>query len=100
VTRAWIDGGGWFDVDRAERWDEGTRWDGNNHVSLVTGCQWEHERLYRSAKGAWIVYRWSQWQGSRDSYRTIEPAEACDWFVRNGLDVPSDLAELAQETER
>lgn len=54
-----LEGGGWFDVDKARHWEEATFWNGNNRVSLATGDQFEHEALYRSARGAWILHSWS-----------------------------------------
>ena len=54
---------GWFDRSTAESWGEDTRWDGSNHVSIATGSQWDHEQLYQTAGGRFVLYRWSQWQG-------------------------------------
>ncbi len=82
----------WFDVDRAQQWNEGTRWNGRNHISLATGSQWNHQRLYRTRKGRWVVYHWSQWQGSCDSYEEVTSAQAAQWFARNEYDdVPEEL---------
>ena len=40
------------DTDNATAsWEEGTRWNGNNHISLATGSQWDHQKLYRSRRG-------------------------------------------------
>lgn len=74
---------GWYDLDRAEGWSEGTRWDGNNHVSRATGSQYDHEELRRTAGGRWAIHSWSQWQGRGGGERFIEPTEALDWLVQN-----------------
>jgi hypothetical protein len=57
-------------------WAEGTRWNGNNHISLATGTQWDHERLYCSRKGRYYVVRTSQWQGSTPSAEWVSKEEA------------------------
>ena len=47
---------GWFDRDAAKgRYDEDTRWDGSNHVSVATGSQWDHEMLYRTPQDRWVL---------------------------------------------
>ena len=77
---------GWFDRAKAEEFDEGARWDGSNHISLATGSQWDHEILYRTAGGRWVLHRWSQWQGRPERYRFITDAEAQTWLLKNEHD--------------
>ena len=87
-----------LDSDRArESWPEETRWDGNNHVSLVTGSQWVHETLHLSAKGRWWVETTSQWQGSTDTARIVTPHEAAAWMVLCGHDLPEELEQAEAE---
>jgi hypothetical protein len=74
---------GWFTLETAHDWDEGTRWDGNNNISLATGSQWNHERLYRTASGRWVLMQWSQWENSTDTYHFIDTTAARDWLLRN-----------------
>lgn len=74
----------WFDRDRATKYDESTRWDGNNHVSMATGSQWDHEALYLTASGRYILNRWSQWEGCADTYCEITEAEAIAWLLAQG----------------
>lgn len=75
-------------------WEEDTRWNGNNHISVATGSQWEHETLYMSAKGSYYLVHTSQWQGSQPSARWVDPAEAAAWLAANGHELPNDLEEL------
>jgi hypothetical protein len=91
--------GRWFDPSKAQVWEEATRWDGRNHISRATGSQWDHEQLYRTAGGAWIIHRWSQWQGSTPSYTQITPAEAAAWLVRAEEDPPEELEQYVTEAE-
>src|SRR6476469_265050 len=67
---------GWFDVDKAERFGEETRWNGENQISVNSGSQWEHEALYRTAQGRWVLHWWSQWQGTLPSYRFVSDERA------------------------
>jgi hypothetical protein len=89
--------GSWFDMDKAKVWEESTRFDGNNYISVATGSQWDHEELIRTRKGKLILHSWSQWQGSGEEYQEITIAEAVDWMVRHGHDpdvlTPGALAE-------
>jgi hypothetical protein len=76
-------------------WNEATRWDGHNHISIATGSQWEHETLYRSRKGRYYIERTSQWQGSSPSAQWVSLEVATVWLLANGEELPDDLAELA-----
>lgn len=91
--------GRWFDPDKAETWKEATWHDGNNFISRATGSQWEHEVLFRTAGGAWILHHWSQWQGSRESYTQISAKEAAAWLTVNEHDAPEELAKYVTEAE-
>ena len=73
----------WFDADAAVGFDEATRWDGNNHISVATGSQWDHERLYWTASGNWVLNYWSQWEGRLESYSEVDEARAIEWLIRN-----------------
>ena len=84
MSRVTLDDGRWFDSDRAEKFDEELEWNGHNRISIATGSQWEHETLYRTAGGRWVLYHWSQWQGSRDTYEEASNNEAARWLARNG----------------
>lgn len=77
---------GWFDDDTGEAFGEDTRWDGSNHISVNTGSQWDHECLYHTAGGRWVIHAWSQWQGSLDSYRFVDDDDARDWLLLNEHD--------------
>jgi len=78
------DGSGrYFDADKAQSWDEGTRWDGRNHISKASGSQWEHEALYRTEGGVYVLHHWSQWQGSNESYEEVTAEEAAAWLSKN-----------------
>ena len=84
TSRISIGCGRWFDRSKSRCWEENSNWDGNNFISTPTGSQWEHEELYLTASKRWILRRWSQWQGTRDTYQLIQEGEAHVWLVDNG----------------
>jgi len=98
MGRISLGNGTWFDDRKGTSWDESTTWNGNNHVSDATGSQWEHETLYRTAKGTWVLHSWSQWQGSLPSYEVINETTATEWLIANGHgdDVPAPVLAAAE----
>lgn len=92
---------GWFDPARATKYHESTTWDGSNRVSDATGSHTEHEILYRTAGGRWILHRWSAWQGVAATYRYVDDAAAREWLLRCGHDdaVAEHLGPVAEESE-
>ena len=90
---------GWFDRAKAERFAEATRWDGNNHISIATGNQWDHEALYRTAGGRWVLHSWSQYQGRPERYQFVDDDEAREWLLLNNHDeaVEAHFGEIEDE---
>ena len=78
-------------------WEEATRWDGHNHISLATGSQWSHEMLYRSRKGRYWIEHTSQWQGSTAYAEWIGNHTATQWLMANDHELPGDLKALEAE---
>jgi hypothetical protein len=90
---------GWFDTDKSERIEELKRWDGNNLISLHTNDQFTHQALHRTAGGRWVLNRWSQWQGSPDTYEFITDEQAREWLLINEDDeiIEKYLGEVEEE---
>ena len=83
-------------------WAEATEWDGSNQISKATGCQWNHQRLYRSKRGRFYVERSSQWQGSKSSCEWVSEQAACRWLLANDYSVdgenwPEDLTRFVDD---
>ena len=97
--RVGLSNGSWFDRAKARRYSENQEFDGRNFISCVTGSQWDHECLYLTAGGTWILCQWSQWQGSRTSYEIISADDAARWFSGQGLTPPKVLREKAAALE-
>ena len=93
-----MDDGTVVDTDRAtQSWKEDTNWDGNNHISVATGSQWDHQKLYRSRKGRYYIENTSQWQGRMPSAEWISHRGAASWLLANDHEIPVDLTEAADE---
>jgi hypothetical protein len=94
---ALTDGSGkWFDANKARKFEEETFWNGNNHISKATGSQTEHETMYVTASGLFVLNCWSQWQGSVDTFELVSKGTAANWFARQGFadeDMPEELVE-------
>jgi hypothetical protein len=99
MNRINLDNGTWFDADAAKKWSEGTYFDGNNHISKATGSQWDHEDLYRTKGGKWVISWWSQYQGRDERIEEVTAQEAHAWLARNGKKIPKDLAEFDAAAE-
>lgn len=82
----------WFDMSRANSFKESTEWDGRNWRSKTTGSQFVHERLFQAASGRWIINKWSDFQGSTETYEIISFELAAEWLLRNDHEVPEEIA--------
>ena len=87
-----------FDTERAAAtWEEATDSNGSNHISRVTGSQWNHETLHKSAKGRYYKVMSSNVLGCQDEMEILSPREAAAWLILNDHELPEDLAGLADE---
>lgn len=83
---ALTDGSGqWFDSEKAEYYKEDSYHDGRNFISKATGSQWEHEAIYVTKSGKFILNHWSNWQGSRETYELISTEQAAEWFAKQSF---------------
>jgi hypothetical protein len=93
-----MEGGTIIETDKASaHWNETTRWNGSNHISVPTGSQWLHETLYRSRKGRYYVEHCSQYQGSTPHCEWVSPQEAARWLLHQGIELPDDLKQHEEE---
>jgi hypothetical protein len=77
----------------AERWRDGSRFDGRSHVSRYSGQEFRGADLGRSERGCWVLLPWSAWQGESPLAREITAAEAAGWFAAQEIELPAELAE-------
>ena len=69
----------WFDESKAIK-------------SRATGGQWDHEALFLTASGKWVLNAWSNWQGSNDTYSFMSDNKAYAWMMVNSS--PSEIDNL------
>lgn len=83
---ALTDGSGkWFDSEKAENYEEDSYHNGRNFISKATGSQWEHESIFVTKSGKFILNHWSNWQGSSETYELISKDQAAEWFAKQGF---------------
>lgn len=98
MARFKMDDGAIIDTKKAlQSWEECTDWNGNNHISRATGSQWNHETLYKSAKGNYYIVSSSQIQGNMDYARWVTPQDAARWLLLMEEDLPEDLEQYGEE---
>ena len=94
--------GQWFDADKASLYEEDTFHDGRNFISKATGSQWEHEFIYVTKSGKFILNHYSNFQGSRETYELISKEAAAAWFTKQGFsddDIPEVFRKEVAELE-
>ncbi len=95
MTKYRMDDGTVIDTERAaQTWEEDTRFDGHNQISVQTGTQWDHQTLCRSRKGRYYIEHTSQWQGRQPHVEWVSREEAARWLLVNNSALPEDLADL------
>lgn len=80
-----------------DHWDEATRFDGSNQISVPTGSQWHHQTLYQSRKGRYWIEATGNMQGYLDHAEMIGDREAAVWLMENGHQLPEDLQHFEDE---
>lgn len=78
---------GKFDYEKAtEKFVEWQEFDGNNHISVNTGSQWDHQQLILTAGGRWVLYHWAMVDGVLPHAEFVTDTEAARWLIRNKHD--------------
>lgn len=73
---------GWFDSGKASHFAERTEYKGGVRISLATGASDEHEDLYRTAGGQWVIQQWLSYAPYTRT-RFVTEGEAREWLVRS-----------------
>jgi hypothetical protein len=84
-------------ANASQTWEEATRWDGRNHISIPTGSQWHHETLHRSKRGRYYLERTSNYESETPTAEWISNEEAVRWLLTNNRELPDDLQALAAD---
>lgn len=69
---------GWFDLDAAERWSD--------EDPFAPNSPHRGEAIIRTARGRWVLERWTHHVGEAPSYRYISADDAREWLARNHWD--------------
>lgn len=77
---------GWFDTDKATRYEEPQMWDGAKHIGVRSRDAHRGTNLYKTASGAYIMHHYSQWQGETSKWRKCSIEEAEEWLITCGFD--------------
>lgn len=93
MKRQALDDGRWFNLKEAQKYDEGLEWDGNNQISKATGVQWDHQRLYRTRRGMWVLKSWSDRQGVMASWEELDIDAVARWLSKNEHEPPEECRE-------
>lgn len=88
----------WFDAGKAVVFKELGIWDGKNRISKATGSQWEHERLYFTRNGRWVLNEWSQ-QYVSDVYTTLTEQQAIRWLISQNCFVDEGMEKLPHNVQ-
>ena len=83
MKRINLGNGSWFNPDSSTIFTESYRWGGQNYISLATESQWDHQDLYRTAKGNWVLREYSDWQGTSERYSVVPDEDAYEWLLKN-----------------
>lgn len=85
--------GRWFDLDSAKRWDEARVYaDDGTPISLATQNSWEHETLFLTRAGRFIMHCLDEHNPSLASFVEYSLEKSVDWLLKNGY--PDDVAKL------
>lgn len=89
---------GWYDPKACEKYEESQHWDDQNMVSDVAD-RYDHQILYRTRGGRWVLHEWSQWAGRRATDQFVSDDQAREWLLICGHDgaVEEHFGELEEE---
>jgi hypothetical protein len=92
--------GAWFSTESAVLFKEDTRWDGRNQISVPTGSQWNHEWLYYTKSGKWVLNSFSNYQGTLETHEQIDEAAATAWMIQNRCFDREQMQELPENVRK
>lgn len=89
---------GWFDSDKAEMIEGRQEWDGSNMADVHAGAN-RGQDLYRTAKGRYVLSRWSSWQNEDTTYEFVTEERAREWLLVNQSDETAEkwFGEIEEE---
>lgn len=76
---------GWYETEKAEKFDGLQFWKGNTRVSVHTCKPHFYQDLYRTVSGRWILHSWSDY-GISPRFEMIDNESAKRWLTLNKND--------------
>ncbi len=77
--------GRWFDLDTAKQWREATCWAGGpDDVSRATGGEHQHEKLFLTTHGTFVLHSWDDANPTFDTWQEADWENAVKWLISNG----------------
>lgn len=77
--------GRWFDKDSAKEWREAVILaDDGTPVSMATRNSWEHETLYLTKAGSFVMWFFNEHNHSLSQYVEWDEDKAAKWLLANG----------------
>ena len=93
--------GRWFDIETAKRWDEAVILaDDGTPISRATGNSWEHEVLFLTKNGTFLLFSGSDRNPSLSTFDIIEPEKAVHWLLSNNHHDGIDQLEYSAEVKK
>src|SRR5437016_2404935 len=85
--------GRWFDLEATRRFDESTAYAGDGvDVSRQTGNSWEHETLFLTTNGMFVLHCLNDRNPTLASFTEYPPDKAIPWLLANGY--PDEVAKM------
>ena len=90
--------GRWFDNDCAKEWHEAVMVaDDGTTVSMATGNSWEHETLYLTKSGSFVMHFVNDHNPTLAQYAEWDQKRAVKWLLANGHNHDLVKLDLANE---
>lgn len=89
----------WFDLKHSSVFQEVMFHDGHNNISRATGSEWDHQTVFKTRLGNWVLKSWSQRSGSEPVWEIMPVEDAFIWFLINGRDIDDSMACLLNRSE-
>ena len=95
-SRIHLHNGSWFCPETSQCFGEKTFFDGSNEISVCTNSECQHQCLYLTIKGNWVLHHWNAKCIQQMRYCVITIQEARDWFVLNNYPI-HEIPEMFHE---
>jgi len=89
----------WFARHKSIEFSETLTWDGNSHISNATGSLWDHETLYFTKGGNWVLHWIRELNPITESFSMIPENAAIDWLISQSKTECDNIEELPKSVQ-